>query len=40
MTFDCIPKTRYGLRAGRSSAAELRLLELLGVSAYHFALTF
>lgn len=40
LTFDCTPKTRDGLRVGRGSDAELRLPELPGVSAYHFALTF
>ena len=40
VTFDCIPKTGYGLRAGRSNNAELRLPELPRVSYYHFALTF
>lgn len=40
MTFDCIPKTSYGLRAGRSDQAELRLVELPAVSYYHFSLTF
>ncbi|KAL8902415.1 MAG: hypothetical protein Q9207_004736 [Kuettlingeria erythrocarpa] len=40
VTFDCIPKTRSGLRAGRSDDAELRLIELPGVGFYHFTLTF
>ncbi|KFZ01929.1 hypothetical protein V500_00558 [Pseudogymnoascus sp. VKM F-4518 (FW-2643)] len=40
VTFDQIPKTRAGLRAGRSEDAELRLAALQGVSYYHFALTF
>jgi hypothetical protein len=40
VTFDSIPKTRYGLRVGRDSDAEFRVLDLPGVSAYHFALTF
>ena len=40
VTFDNIPKTRYGLRVGRDSDAEFRVLDLPGVSAYHFALTF
>ncbi|KFY94134.1 hypothetical protein V500_03404 [Pseudogymnoascus sp. VKM F-4518 (FW-2643)] len=40
VTFDQIPKTRVGLRAGRSEDAELRLVELPNVSFYHFALTF
>jgi hypothetical protein len=40
VTFDNIPKTRYSLRVGRDSDAEFHVLDLLGVSAYHFALTF
>jgi pSer/pThr/pTyr-binding forkhead associated (FHA) protein len=40
VAFDCIPKTRYGVRAGRSDDAELRLPDLPGVSLYHFSLTF
>lgn len=40
VTFDYIPKTRRGLRAGRGGDAELRLRNLQSVSAYHFALTF
>lgn len=40
VTFDCISKTRSGLRAGRSDDAELHLVELPGVGFYHFALTF
>lgn len=40
VTFDYIPKTRRGLRAGRGGDAEFRLRNLQGVSAYHFALTF
>ncbi|KAF2005444.1 hypothetical protein P154DRAFT_530654 [Amniculicola lignicola CBS 123094] len=40
VTFDHIPKTTYGLRAGRNDVAELRLVKLPGVSFLHFALTF
>ncbi|KAL9011296.1 MAG: hypothetical protein Q9173_003850 [Seirophora scorigena] len=40
VTFDHLPNTTYGLRAGRSDAAELRLIKLPGVSFFHFALTF
>ncbi|KAL8646767.1 MAG: hypothetical protein Q9210_005942 [Variospora velana] len=40
VTFDHVPKTTYGLRAGRSDVAELRLVKLPGVSFFHFALTF
>ncbi len=38
--FGHIPKTRFGLRAGRSEDAELRLAPLPAVGFYHFALTF
>lgn len=39
--FDIIPKTRYGLRVGGpDSDAEFRVVDVPGVSAYHFALTF
>lgn len=38
--FDSIPKTRHGLRVGRHSDAEFRILNATGVSDYHFALTF
>lgn len=40
VTFDQIPKTRFGLRSGRSDDAELRLAKLANVGFYHFALTF
>lgn len=40
VSFDSIPKTVYGLRVVRDSDAEFRVLDLPGVSAYHFALTF
>ncbi|KAL8893840.1 MAG: hypothetical protein Q9192_004872 [Flavoplaca navasiana] len=40
VTFDHIPKTTYGLRAGRSDIAELRLVKFPGVGFLHFALTF
>ncbi|KAK3388287.1 checkpoint kinase [Sordaria brevicollis] len=40
VTFAHIPKTRSGLRCGRSEDAELRLKPLKSVSLYHFALTF
>lgn len=40
VTFDHIPKTTYGLRAGRSDVAELRLPDIPGVSLLHFTLTF
>ncbi len=40
VTFDHIPKTTFGLRAGRSDLAELRLVKLPGVGFLHFALTF
>lgn len=39
-TFDHIPKTRFGLRAGRSEDAEVRLRSLSAVGIYHSALTF
>ncbi|PVH70196.1 kinase-like protein [Cadophora sp. DSE1049] len=38
--FDQIPKTRFGLRTGRSGDAELPLASLPAVGFYHFALTF
>ena len=40
VTFDHIPKTRIGLRAGRSDDAELGLESLPTVGFFHFALTF
>lgn len=40
VTFDSMPKTYYSLRVSRDSDAEFRILDLLGVSAYYFALTF
>ena len=40
VTFDQIPKTRLGLRTGRSGDAELSLVDLPAVGFYHFALTF
>jgi len=40
VTFDHVPKTTYGLRAGRSVVAELPLVDLQGISSFHFALTF
>ncbi|KAH7631538.1 checkpoint kinase [Sordaria sp. MPI-SDFR-AT-0083] len=40
VTFAHIPKTRLGLRCGRSEDAELRLKPLPGVGFWHFALTF
>ena len=40
VTFDHIPKTRIGLKVGRSEEAEFRLEPLPGVGFYHFALTF
>lgn len=40
VTFDHIPKTRIGLRAGRSDDSELRLESLPAVGFFHFALTF
>lgn len=41
VTFNRIPKTRYGLRVGRGDDAESPLPdELSTVSTYHFALTF
>ncbi|KAK3335134.1 checkpoint kinase [Cercophora scortea] len=40
VTFDCIPKTRHGVRAGRGMDAELFLPGYLNISTYHFALTF
>jgi hypothetical protein len=40
VTFDQIPKTRFGLRTGRSGDAELPLANLPAVGFYHFALTF
>jgi len=40
VTFDQIPKTRFGLRTGRSGDAELPLASLPAVGFYHFALTF
>ena len=38
--FDHIPKTRFGLRAGRSEVTEVRLHSLPTVGFYHLALTF
>lgn len=40
VTFNHIPKTRYGLRCGHGEDAELRLDPLQGVGLYHFALAF
>ncbi len=40
VTFGNIPKTRLGLRAGRSEDAELLLASIPAVGFYHFALTF
>lgn len=40
VTFDHIPKTTYGLKAGRSDVAELHLISFAGVSSFHFVLTF
>lgn len=40
VTFNHIPKTRYGLRCGHGENAELRSDSLQGIGLYHFALTF
>lgn len=40
VTFAHIPKTRFGLRCGRSEDAELRLAPLPAVGFYHLALAF
>lgn len=40
VTFNHIPKTTFGLQAGWSNVAELRLIKLPGVGVLHFALTF
>ncbi|KAI0391195.1 kinase-like domain-containing protein [Xylariaceae sp. FL0594] len=40
VTFDYIPKTRYGLRIGRGKDADLCFPQAGGVSNYHLALTF
>jgi hypothetical protein len=40
LTFDHVPKTSKGLRAGRNEQAELYLSHVLGVSSDHFAITF